>query len=71
MPARKRVIKRAQRLLTPSRPYTLLYNAGIIHAVTKVHLRKALPFHSVGKVDKVLYTELLGPFGKDGEAEEG
>ena len=65
------MIKRAQRLLTPSRPYTLYYNAGIIHFVTKVLLRKALSLHGIGKVDKVLYAELLGPFGKDGEAEEG
>jgi hypothetical protein len=44
---------------------------GIIYFVTKVLLRKALSLHGVGKVDKVLYVELLGPFGKDGEAEEG
>ena len=56
------------------RPYTLYYNAGIIYGiiyfVTKVLLRKALSLHGIGKVDKVLYAELLGPFGKDGEAEE-
>ena len=71
MPARKRVIKRVQRLLTPLRPYTLIYYVGIIHVVTKIHLRKALSLHSIGKVDKVLYAELLGPFGKDGKTEEG